>query len=360
MKTKIAYVIPTLSLGGAEKQQVNILNGMIDDRFEIKLFVLKNKTQLLPQLKNEKIDVEICHIESMIDIGAFFRFIKSIKSFNPDIIHAHMYNANILVRFLKIVLPQCKIINHYHGMSQWMSKPKLYLDKATSFLVDKFIVVSQKSFDLRLQREGYPVEKMLLLFNSVDLKPLHETNMKLRDRKQIVIGMASRLIPLKNIAGAIFMTAELMKKGFDPRLVVAGDGPEKENLIKYSEKLGVHDKVEFFGFVEQMEEFYKKIDIYCISSKTEDLPLSIVEAMMAGKPVIASNVGGIPDILKDAACTMLVDDFYDTHEIEKISSFIKSLEYEKCKKELTQYASRNFSNSDYCKKLHNIYMDLMH
>ena len=100
MKIKIAYIIPTLSLGGAEKQQINILNGIDNLKFEIKLYVLKDKTQLLPQLKNNNIKVEVCHINSVKDIVALYRFVKDIKSFNPDIIHSQMYNANILARFL--------------------------------------------------------------------------------------------------------------------------------------------------------------------------------------------------------------------------------------------------------------------
>ncbi len=358
MKTKIAYVIPTLSLGGAEKQQINILNGMDSERFEIKLYVLKNKIQLLPQLKNKNIEVEICNIDSFKDMGAFYRFIKDIKKFNPDIIHSQMYNANVLVRFLKLLLPKSKIVNHFHGMSQWMSKPKLLLDKSTSFLVSKFIVVSQKSFDLRLKREKYSKEKMEVLFNSVDLQPIEDVQ-KNKEVKTVTIGMASRLIPLKNIEGAMFMLSELHKKGFDFNLTVAGDGVQKEILVDYAQKLGISDRVTFLGFVSNMESFYSQIDIYCISSFTEDLPLSIVEAMMAGKPVLASNVGGIPGILNNVPCTLLVNDFFDSEEINMVSNFLEDMKIKKCKDKLVEYAVLNFDNKAYCERLANIYAEML-
>lgn len=358
MKTKIAYVIPTLSLGGAEKQQINILNGMDSISFDIKLYVLKDKTQLLPQLKNKNIKVEICNINSFKNIGAFFRFVSSIKKFNPDIIHSQMYNANILVRFLKILLPKSKVVNHFHGMSQWMSRPKLLLDKLTSFLADKFIVVSQKSFDLRLSREKYSKDKMEILFNSVDLPDLKETR-ETKEDQTITIGMASRLIPLKNIEGAMFMLSELIKKDFDLKLIIAGDGEQKEILVNYAEELGILDKITFLGFVSEMESFYCQIDIYCISSLTEDLPLSIVEAMMSGIPVIASNVGGIPAIVNDVACTKLVDDFFDIEEIDRISEFLENMEINTCRKKLVNYARSNFDNKSYCKKLEKMYVEIM-
>ena len=355
---KIAYIIPTLSLGGAEKQQINILNGLDSERFQIKLYVLKNKTQLLSFIKNRNIDVEIYSINSFLEIGAFSKFIKDIKKFNPDIIHSQMYNANILSRFIKILLPKSKLVNHYHGMSLWMTKLKLALDKITSSMVDKFIVVSQKSFDVRLEREGYSKEKMVLLHNSVDLKPATKNEGHVK-KNILTIGMASRLIPLKNIEGTIYMMSELIKKGFDLHLLVAGDGPEKEILLQYASDLGLSDKVTLLGFVAEMEIFYEKIDIYCISSTTEDLPLSIVEAMMSGKPVLASNVGGIPGIVKDVPCTLLIDDFRDPVEINKIAEFLNTLEMDKCQKDLVEYALNNFDNQSYCSKLEQIYEKLL-
>lgn len=358
MMIKIAYIIPTLSLGGAEKQQINIINGLDPKRFQIKLYVLKNKTQLLPLIQNSNLDVEICHIDSFFEIKAFVKFLKDIKKFNPDIIHSQMYNANILARFIKIILPKSKLINHYHGMSLWMTKLKLYLDKITSSMVDRFIVVSQKSFDVRLEREGYPKEKMLLLHNSVDLKPTTKNEVQVK-KNVFTIGMASRLIPLKNIEGAIYMMSELIKKGFDLHLIVAGDGPEKESLLSYASELGLSAKVNLLGFVADMESFYKQIDIYCISSTTEDLPLSIVEAMMSGKPILASNVGGIPGIVKDVPCTMLIDDFRDPLEIDKIEAFLNALEMDKCQKHLVDYAMNNFDNQAYCSKLEKIYDNLL-
>ncbi len=357
MKTKIAYIIPTLGAAGAEKQQINILNGIDDKNYEIKLYVLKNNTQLLPQLKNQNVAVEICNINSFRSIGAMYGFLKSIKDYKPDIIHSQMYNANILSRFLKLfLLPKSKVVNHYHGMSKWMTKTKLILDKLTSSLVDRFIVVSKRSFDLRISREGYPKDKMVLLYNSVDIQPPREM---LKQNKILTIGMASRLIPLKNIEGALYMLAELLKKGLKFRLVIAGDGPHKKYLQEYAKELGVTDHVEFFGFISDMEKFYSQIDIFCISSLTEDLPLSMIEAMMMGKSVIASNVGGIPDILKDVLCSILVDDFFDKNDINKIELFLKDLDQNKCRSELMEYAMDHFDNQSYCMRLTKMYNELL-
>lgn len=359
MKTKIAFIIPTLNLGGAEKQQVNILNDINTSIYDVKLYILKNQIQLLNQITNKNVEIIICNIDSFKHLKNFFNFLKKLKEFNPDIIHSQMYNANILSRFIKIILPESKIINHFHGMSQWMSKPKLILDKISSKLVDKFIVVSPKSYDLRLKREKYPKNKMELLFNSVNLNPKIENKNFSLEKKDLVIGMASRLIPLKNIKAAIYMLSKLLEKNLKLKLVIAGDGPERENLEKYTEKLNLKEKVTFLGFIEGMESFYENIDIYCISSTTEDLPLSVIEAMMAGKPIIASNIGGIPDILKDKKYSILVDDFYSQDEIEEIYLMLKSCSNNNCAKYLNKIAFSQFNNKAYSKKLDLIYKELI-
>ena len=357
MRTKIAFIIPTLSLGGAEKQQINILNGINTLQYRVKLYVLKDQTQLLNQIKNSDIEVEICKINSFKNFKNFYLFIKSIKRYNPDIIHSQMYNANILTRLIKCILPNSKIINHFHGMSQWMSKLKLLLDKSTLFLVDRFIVVSQKSYDLRLEREKYPAEKMDILYNSVNLHSKITMDPFSLDNKTITIGMASRLIPLKNIKAAIYMLFQLRQKNLDVELLIAGDGSEMEDLQFYAQELAVETKVTFLGFVENMKKFYDDIDIYCISSLTEDLPLSVIEAMMSGKPIISSNVGGIPDILKSVDYTLLVNDFYDKSEIEKIYNMLRYCHGKECATYLHNIAMTSFDNKSYCKKLENIYKD---
>ena len=152
---------------------------------------------------------------------------------------------------------------------------------------------------------------------------------------------------------------DALEKGIDLKLTVAGDGPERENLENYSKELKLENKITFLGFVSDMSSFYENIDIYCISSTTEDLPLSVIEAMMAGKPIIGSNIGGIPDILENIKYTVLVNDFYNQNEIESIYSMLKSCNNNDCSKYLNEKAFQQFDNKAYCNKLNNMYKELL-
>ncbi len=359
MKTKIAYVIPTLTLGGAEKQQVNILNSINTSEFDVTLFILKSDLTQLHLIKNSDIDIKIYHIDSYTHISRIISFIKEVTRLKPDIIHSQMYNANIIARLLKLFLPSVKIINHYHGLSKWLTPTKLYLDRATSSLSNRFIVVSKQSYDIRLKREKYPKENTLLMYNSVNLPEPKLSNENNENNASLVIGVASRLIPLKNIQAAIHLVYVLRQKGVEATLHIAGKGSEQETLLHYAQELGIDSHVLFLGFVSEMELFYEKIDLFCITSTIEDLPLTIFESMMYGKTVISTDVGGISEVLQNRECTHLVNDFFNDEELEGVINFILSYNKNLCSKLLRDYAKKQFSNTIYCKQLEELYRNLM-
>jgi len=355
---KVAYIIPTLSQGGAEMQQINILNGIDHAAFEVKVFVLKEKKELFNFIDPNLVDkIEFIGVDSFLSFGKFFSLIRRIRSFSPDIIHSQMYNANILARFLSVLASnKVKVVNHSHGLSEWIDKPRLVLDKLSSSLVDRFILVSPASLDIRVSREKYPLEKILLLPNSVSEK-LRNIPLRPIAKGQVIFGIACRLIPLKNVEGAINLIKQLNYMGMPCKLIVAGDGPERERLENIATSVNLD--VEFIGFTDDMAAFFQKIDIFCLSSTTEDLPLSIIEAMMAGKPVVSSKVGGIPKLFKGLNGAHLLDDFFSDDDIYTVKNFIDKLHCFDYRSELIAYAESNFSNSNYCNNLANLYVSLL-
>jgi glycosyltransferase involved in cell wall biosynthesis len=356
LKIKIAFLIPTLNLGGAEKQQINILNGLNTNKYDIKLFVLKDQIQLIEQLNNDSIDIEILSIKSVFNLKKYYKLIQELRVFSPHILHSQMYNANFLARLIKLFIPKVKLINHYHGLSNWLTGTKLLLDKLTNRLVDKHIVVSKPSYNLRLTREKYKEKDLMLFPNSVDFSYIPK---ELEIHEVKVIGIASRLIPLKNIKGAIHLFSSLVARCPNYSLIIAGDGPERNNLEQLVCELGLQDKISFLGFVRDMNRFFKDIDIYCISSFTEDLPLSVLEALTMGKPIVSSNVGGIPDVLAPITSSVILDDFLSNEDVEKAIEFIISIDYQFAFHETQNYALDNFSNRSYCEKLSVLYNELV-
>ena len=237
---RVAFIIPTMRMGGAEMQQLNIINGL-KDSCEIKLYILKPFTDLVNLINNEKVEIEVFKIESIFSIFQLLKLVISCIRYKPNIIHSHMYSANLISRFLKIVIPKSKVINHLHGLSPWLKGSKLIFDKLTKSLVDKFVVVSKKSFDLRMKREQYDLNRMVYISNSVIFpKPPKIKNI---DKEKYIFGMACRLIPLKNI-GSVLMMARRLKNIADFILVISGYGPDKKMLQKIIDDYALNLQVE--------------------------------------------------------------------------------------------------------------------
>ena len=118
------------------------------------------------------------------------------------------------------------------------------------------------------------------------------------EEKPFTFGVACRLIKLKNIEESMKIIKFLNDSGINCKFKIAGDGPEKTYLISVAHKLGILDKVEFLGYLNNLNDFYSSIDCYLISSSTEDLPISMIEALSFGKLVLSRGIGGIPEILQ--------------------------------------------------------------
>ena len=122
-----------------------------------------------------------------------------------------------------------------------------------------------------------------------------------------LIGIVGRLSPEKNIPGFLEAARRLSKRYGHLRFMVVGEGPERECLEGLTMRMGLDGKVRFTGFVEEMEEVYSLLDMLVITSSTEGVPLSILEAMKHGIPVVSTGVGGIPEVIEDGVDGLMVE-----------------------------------------------------
>lgn len=355
MKIKVLYIIPTLALGGAEMLLVNTLNNFIDNNYELHLIVIRDKLELLPKITNERVKIHLVNVKYVDFCLKIWTIISIVHSIKPDIIHSHLYNANILSRFLKIFNVKTKLINHYHGLSKWMSHGKLFVEITTKSLVDRFIVVSKKSYDLRIKREKFIENKTFLVYNFVSNFP--EIVYTPKSDNIIRFGMACRLVKLKNIPAALNLVKFLISRGLDVRLHIAGEGPEFDSLKQLVLKLELSEKVTFLGYKNNLSQFYNEIDYYIISSDTEDLPLSMIEAMSFGKSIISKDVGGIREVL-EGGIGLVIDDLSE-HSFELVYSYIISANLNKAFLVNRQLIFNEFLVEHHIDQLKKIYQQIL-
>ena len=354
MRTKLAFLISTLATGGAEKQLVNTVNNIPLERYEIKIFVLKDRLEIANQLK-KGIEIIVLNVDSYSNLIQLRNVLKIIHKYQPDIIHSVMYASNLIARFYKMRYGKAKIINHIHGLGTWIKPKHIWLDRIFTRWVDKILVVSQKSKKIRLQREKYSEAKLDILYNSLDIG-LFFNEKRRRQQENITIGIAGRMIELKRMNVAIKTVIELNRRGQNVVLDIAGTGPEMESLKELVKSKDGESVINFRGFVEDMPQFFGEIDCFILCSTTEDMPLTIIEAFAAGLPVIAPNIGGIPELFTNTV-GILVNDF--DNDMDKIEIFLKTVDFEEAKKINNQFAIENFDIDIHISKLVSIYEELI-
>jgi glycosyltransferase involved in cell wall biosynthesis len=163
---------------------------------------------------------------------------------------------------------------------------------------------------LKNNKKLFPVEKIKVLYNGIHLGDYDkEAERKLFNRKtnEIILGTAGRLSVEKGHSLLIDALSVLKNNGIHFTLLVAGEGPELENLKNAARNKGLDGNIKFMGFVSAIRPFMNSIDIFVLPSLWEGFGYVTIEAMAAGKPVIAFNTGSNPEIIKDTKTGLLAD-----------------------------------------------------
>ena len=302
---RLCYVISSLMVGGAERLLVNLINNIpLEHRVQIILF--KEPAPLVDAIDRPEVEIVRLDTTSYCSWAAVSRLIRAVRSFRPNVVHTHMNSSNLILRILRpFLLDGMILVNQYHGLSLWKSRALTWLDRSTAFLVDLVICCSSASLARRANFERLPQEKLVLLTNAVDLRAF-------RPRVPVpgapwVIGTACRLTENKRVGRLLEWHAALLVAGYDVDCRIAGDGPERERLIALAAKLGYADRVTFLGQVGDMVEFYRDLDVFLLSSKLEDLPMVLIEAMASGCATASHATGGVRDVLDGAPGAAVVD-----------------------------------------------------
>lgn len=317
-KTKILYIIRRAE-GGMKKHLLILLNMLSKDKYELAVGCsFDKKTE--KDLKNIGIKIYHIDISDGLKLTADWKTVRSIKlvidDFKPDIVHLHGAKASLIGR-LACIKKKVKIVTTIHNFPDYNKmnylkryiylKLNKYLNKKTS----KIITVSNALKDEIIKNENVDEKKIVTIYNCLDF-PLY-SNIKhenLREKYDLdddtlIVGCISRLIPSKGIKDLI-EAAKILDKDINIYYFIIGDGPLRGYLENLTNGLNLKNVI-FLGYRNDIQNILQNIDIFVLPSYIEGFGISIIEAMYAGKPVIATNVGGIPEIIKNNINGILIN-----------------------------------------------------
>ncbi len=244
-----------------------------------------------------------------------FKIAKILRVKKIDILHCQKHKPAIYGTLASLISGGIPVIAHVHGLSRTRSWKRRFTNWIILRFVKKIIAVSD-SVKQDVINSNWAVDpaKVITVRNCIDLKTIDNININKRDARsrlgilesEIVFGTVGRLVATKGQSYLINAFAEVRKKIPNSRLVITGDGPLYGELMKKVKNLGVSPWVLFTGYRNDVYELLKGFDIFVLPSLAEGLSIALLEAMASRLPVIASNVGGIPEVFGQAECGKLV------------------------------------------------------
>lgn len=257
------------------------------------------------------------------DLKAIKEVRVQIKKYSPDIVYAHSSKAGAIARVADIGLKNHCVYNP-HGWAFNMrcsaKKKAMYtaIEKIAAPFCDKIICISDAEKHSALDKKICREDKLQVIFNGVDIEAYENGMHGIVKRKDLnipedafVVGMVGRMSPQK--APDVFVQmAKLVKDEVpDAHFIIVGNGEQEDEIRKYAEDNGFLDSLHITGWVENPMSYVELFDVACLLSRWEGFGLVLPEYMMVGKPIVASNVDAIPNIIRDGENGILIekDDF---------------------------------------------------
>ena len=340
---KILHILNSNKFSGAENVAITIINNMKNDN---EIIYVSPEGQIREHLQENNIDYEPVRKVCIKEIK------RVIKKYKPDIIHAHDFTASIISAIASN--KKIKVISHIHNNNPWMKKVNL---KTLIYLLStirykKILIVSNSIINEYVFRKLIK-KKTEVIGNVIDINKIKKLSEEKNIQNNYDVIFIGRLSMEKQPQKFIEIIKKLKEKNSEIKAVMVGDGSLKEECEKIIKDNNLEDNIELKGFKKNPYIYLKNSKILCMTSGYEGYGLVAVEALSLGKPVVATDVGGIPDIVNE--CCGRVTNSIDVM-VKEIDKLLKDENYYKTKSNNTLKRVQEINDIDkYILKLEEIY-----
>jgi glycosyltransferase involved in cell wall biosynthesis len=304
---KIVYVLTSLGVGGAERQVVALAERMAARGHAVSLLVLR------PQLSEEwpttvdclYLDMRKTPVSLIVGLARGHRF---LRGFNPEIVHSHVFPANMAARLLRLCGATPPLISTVHNVYEGSSL-RMWAYRLTDPLCRWTTAVSQAAADRYMRLKAVPAHKCSVLTNGIDTTEFAPNiERRVHMREELGAGdafmwlTAGRLVAAKDYPNLLHAFAQVRAVAPEVQLWIAGEaaGPDSVTVQGLAAELKLEGSVLWLGLRRDMPALLDAADGFVLGSAWEGMPLVVGEAMAMEKPVVATDVGGVRELVGDA------------------------------------------------------------
>ena len=298
----------------------------------------------------------------------FFKMLLALRKIVAErclhVIHSHNYKENILAYLVSKLIGGLKLVGTQHGMlpmpggktsirSNWIARSNLFV---LSRCFHRIVAVSETIQRTFVEECGFDEGKIRVIHNGIEIP---SNRPKKKHEETFVIGSSGRLFPVKDYPFMAEIATAIIKKENHILFQLAGDGPERAKLQALIKEYGLNDVFMLKGHLEDISAFYRELDLYLNTSIYEGIPMSILEAMAYGLPVVAPKVGGLREIVDEGVQGYLLEERDPQEFAEKcIFLYKKKALRQKMSQAAREKVLREFSLEKMVKNYFNIYVEL--
>jgi glycosyltransferase involved in cell wall biosynthesis len=328
-RVKVVRVIARLNIGGPAIHVINLTADLDPTRFESLLVTgteSRGEGSMLDLARARGVTPVI--IPGMVgeatlnqrDLMAFIALYRLFRQERPHIVHTHTAKAGVLGRLAARLAGVPVVVHTFHGhvLQGYYSPLKNWLlrraERGLGLLSDRLVTVSEQVKRDLVRYHVAGAEKITVIPLGLDLEPfLAGAGQRGKLRRELglsdgepLVGIVGRIFPIKNHRLFLEAAARVARELESARFLVVGDGVLRPAMEDYAGALGIADRVIFTGWRRDLPVIYPDLDVLVVSSDNEGTPVSAIEAMAAGCPVVATRVGGLPDLIADGETGCLV------------------------------------------------------
>lgn len=371
MKIKILHIQETIGSGGVERRRLSLAKHLDKDLFEQKFVCTFAKGNIPEEIRAQGFEViPIGQLKSPFDCKQHRKIQKIIEDYQPDIIHGAVFEGVTMAAINGWLKKVPIIIIEETSDPQNRSWKGNLLMKFFSKVADKVIGVSEAVTEEYLKGKlNLPDNKVVLINNGValprEISDEETDHAKLEwgiNPNDFVIGSVGRMLDDSNkrFSDVIRAFAKFSEGKENVKLILVGDGPEKETYEKLANDLGIANRTIFTGYKGDVSLFYQLMDVFALVSRNESFGLVLAEAMLNKLPVIATRVGGMKYIVEDQETGFLVEPFQVQEIKEKMEILFLDVETrERFGNNGFEKAMREYTEESYVKNIQELYQSLV-
>ena len=301
---RILFVVTGLSVGGAEKVVSDLADALVSRGDQVMLVYLKGPLQVRPS--RSEVGLTCLGMRSPAhSLSAYLRLRRIVNEFRPDLVHGHLYHAIMLARLVRLTTPMPHLVSTVHTSHDggWLRSASY---RATDRLTDVSTCVSSEAAQVFVASRAAGAERVVAIHNGVATDRFSRVSADAGIRKRLSIDpdrtlffAAGRLHRVKDYPNLFQALARLRGK-LRFELLIAGDGPLRGELEELAGRLGLSSQVRFLGIREDIPALMAAADVFVLPSADEGFGLVVAEAMACECVVVATDCGGVREVLGNA------------------------------------------------------------